>query len=137
MLQKIHYLLDRSADFSIETTLATRSLLGIINEAKEKGYKITLLYLWLNSPELAIARVKERVRNGGHNIKEEVIRRRYKMGLLYFFDTYSSVCDRWILADNSKTPFTVVAEGQGQLTFIKNYDKYHLIWNLVHPYDEL
>lgn len=137
MLQKIHYLLDLSADFCIETTLATRSLTGIIAQAKDLGYSVTLIYFWINSPELAIARVKDRVKTGGHNIPKEVIRRRYMMGLKYFFDTYSPICDRWVLADNSKSPFTVVAEGQGQLMYIKDFDKYHLIWSMVHPNDEL
>ena len=133
MLMKIKYMLKKSKDFCIETTLATRSLTGIIRDAKELGYEITLLYLWLNSEELAIKRVKDRVNSGGHNISEETIRRRYKLGLSYFFDTYSPICDKWILADNSKTPFTVVAEGTGDLTFIKDHDKYKLIWAMCHP----
>lgn len=54
MVMKIKYLLERYDDFSIETTLATRSLVGIIQRAKERGYSVTLLYFWLNSPELAI-----------------------------------------------------------------------------------
>ena len=87
MLLKIRYLLSRKADFSIETTLATRSLLNIIREAKALGYTVTLLYFWINSPELAIKRVQARVRAGGHNIPEDTIRRRYVMGLKYFFET--------------------------------------------------
>lgn len=127
MLQKIHFLLERNEDFSVETTLATRSLLGIINKAKSQGYSITLLYFWLNSPSLAIERVAARVATGGHDIPADVIKRRYFMGLQYFFDTYMPECDRWVLADNSKTPFTVVAEGNGQLTYIKDNKKYNKI----------
>ena len=58
MLRRIQYLLDQGADFSIETTLATRSLVNTIRQAKEKGYSITLLYLWVQSPEIAIKRVR-------------------------------------------------------------------------------
>jgi len=137
MLMKIHYLLELENDFSIETTLATRSLLGIIRQAKERGYEVCLIYFWLNSPELAIARVKDRVMNGGHSISDDVVRRRYRMGLKYFFDTYSPICDRWILADNSKSPFSVVAECNGNVITIKNEEKYHTIWNTVFPNDEL
>ncbi len=133
MLRKINYLLERKADFSIETTLATRSLVGIIQKAQDLGYKVTILYFWLNSPELAIQRVRDRVSTGGHNIPENVIRRRYLMGLQYFFDTYSPICDRWVLADNSQTPFEVVAEGSDHLISIKDNEKFRLIRKLVHP----
>ena len=63
MLMRIQYLLDQNADFSIETTLATRSLVSIIKEAKERNYKITLIYLWLQNPELAIQRVRDSVQH--------------------------------------------------------------------------
>ena len=133
MLQKIRYMLKREQDFCIETTLATRSLLKIINQAKSQGYTVTLLYFWLNSVELAIRRVSDRVAAGGHNIPEDVIRRRYYMGLHYFFETYCPACDRWVLADNSKSPFSVVAEGIGATTRIKDNTKYRLIWETAHP----
>ncbi|MBR1869090.1 MAG: zeta toxin family protein [Bacteroidales bacterium] len=132
MLMKINYLLEQKADFSIETTLATRSFMGIIRDAHERGYSVTLLYFWLNSPELAIQRVRNRVSEGGHNIPEPVIRRRYVMGLQYFFDTYRDLCERWVLADNSKAPFTVVAEGTRDSVHIRDEEKYKLIWDTVH-----
>ena len=131
MLMKITYLLERSDDFCVETTLATRSLLGIIREAKSKGYKVTVLYFWLNSPELAIKRVKARVAAGGHNIEDDVIRRRYRMGLEYLFRTYIPICDRWTLADNSNPPFSVVAEGTPSEVFVKDKEKYDIIRKLA------
>lgn len=136
MLMKINYLLGRYEDFSIETTLATRSLVKIIEEAQSVGYEVTILYFWLNSPELAIKRVRDRVAAGGHNIPDNVVRRRYVMGLQYFFDTYSVLCDKWILADNSRSPFTVVAEGTRENINIKDEEKYRLIRNIVHPDEE-
>lgn len=135
MLTKINYLLDRYEDFCIETTLATRSLLGIIQKAKEMGYTVTLFYFWLNSPNLAISRVQARVKAGGHLITDDVVRRRYVMGLLYFFTVYKDVCDRWTLADNSESPFTVVAEGFAGVVTVNEPDKYNKIWNLVHNND--
>ena len=86
MLLKVRYLLKRNEDFAVETTLATRTLLKMVKAAQEAGYTVTLLYFWLNSPELAIARVKARVAAGGHNIPEETIRRRYNVGIDYFFN---------------------------------------------------
>ena len=131
MLMRIKYLLSKSADFSIETTLATRSLLVIINDARKAGYTVTLLYLWLNSPELAIARVRDRVESGGHNIPDDVVRRRYKMGLSYLFNTYMPIVDRWVLADNSKSPFTVVAEGTQEMSTVKDEEKFKTIRRII------
>ena len=133
MLMKINYLLERKADFAIETTLATRSLLQIVRQAQQQNYETTILYFWLNSPELAIERVRDRVESGGHHIPDAVIRRRYVMGLQYLFDVYIPVIDRWILADNSKPPFSVVAEGSKDVIYIKDNEKYQLIQRIAHP----
>ena len=111
MLMKIRYLLKKEKDFAIETTLATRTLLKIVKNAQAAGYTVTLLYFWLNSPELAVERVRVRVEAGGHNIPEETIRRRYQVGVDYFFHIYAPISERWILADNSQIPFRVIAEG--------------------------
>ena len=127
MVEKIHYLMRRKEDFSIETTLATRSLMRTIEEAKSNGYTVTLLYFWLESPEMAVSRVKERVSNGGHDIPENIIRRRYTMGLQYFFNDYCPACDRWILADNSRPPFSVIAEGNANDTVIRDQKTYERI----------
>lgn len=128
MLTRIRYLLRRKEDFSIETTLATRSLLKMISNAQSEGYNVTLLYFWLNSPDLAVARVKARVEAGGHNIPEETIRRRYRVGLRYFFHDYAPLCDRWILADNSQVPFRVIAEGyKDDVTVFKDKETFDKI----------
>lgn len=130
MLMKYHFLLNRSMDFGIETTLATRALLNMVKDAQAGGYEVTILYFWLNSPELAIARVRNRVSAGGHNIPDEVIRRRYTVGLQYLFKYYIPACDRWIIADNSRSPFTVVAEGTQLTTTVRDAAKYELIRSL-------
>ena len=137
MLMKINYLLERREDFAVETTLATRSLIKIVREAQGLGYEVTVLYFWLSSPEMAIQRVHDRVLTGGHNIPDPVVRRRYVMGLQYFFESYIPVIDNWILADNSKPPFTIVAEGSKDLIYIKDSEKYQLIWNIAHPDESL
>lgn len=119
MLLKMNYLFSRNEDFAIETTLATRSLKRIMENAREKGYSVTILYFWLNSPDLAVERVRARVAAGGHNIPEDTIRRRYVAGLHYFFNVYRQMADRWILADNSQIPFKIVAEGhRSELTVL-------------------
>ena len=128
MLLKINYLLKRQADFAIETTLATRTLYKTLKKAQAAGYTVTLLYFWLNSPDLAISRVKARVESGGHNIPEEPIIRRYHTGIYYFFNLYAPICERWILADNSQIPFRVIADGsKDEVINIKDQEIYNII----------
>lgn len=140
MLMKIRYLLQRDQDFAIETTLATRTLLKTVRMAQNAGYTVTLLYFWLNSPELAVERVRARVETGGHNIPEETIRRRYQVGIDYFFHYYAPVCERWILADNSQIPFRVIAEGtKDEVISIKDEARYTTIRKMAiahHKYAE-
>lgn len=111
MLSRIDELLNEGVDFAFETTLATRSYSSFIKRAQKKGYYVSLVYFWLESPELAIDRVKMRVASGGHNIQEEVIRRRYKNGVKNLFNLYTPICDYWIMLDNSRPPFKIIAKG--------------------------
>ena len=137
MLLKIKYLFARKEDFGIETTLATRTLLKMISMAQKEGYTVTLMYFWLNSPDLAVARVKARVAAGGHNIPEETVRRRYRVGISYFFKDYIPLCDRWILADNSKVPFRVIAEGsKNDIINIKDRETYEKIKKSAYDTEE-
>ena len=136
MLRRIDYLLKRGSDFSIETTLATRSLVSIINEARAQSYVITSLYLWVQAPEIAIQRVRDRVASGGHNIPEDVLRRRYTTGLKYLFDIYMSICDRWMIADNSGPTFILIAEGDVNRTIIKDEEKFKRIRKMIEENEE-
>ena len=115
MLQRIEELLDRNETFSIETTRATKSYINLVHKAQAKGYRVHLIYFWLETPELAMQRVAERVRNGGHNIPIEVIQRRYVAGIRNLFNKFMSEVDLWMIYDNSRTPRTFVAKG-GRLT---------------------
>ena len=113
MLNRIKSLLDKGESFAFETTLSTRSYTSFIEKAKQNGYSVTLLYLWLNSEDLAIKRVQVRVKEGGHNIPENVIRRRYRNGLYNFFKLYKSMVDDWMFINNSGDFYEVIAEGTG------------------------
>ncbi len=128
MITKIRYLLKKQKDFAVETTLATRTLLKTVRMAQNAGYTVTLMYFWLNSPELAIERVRARVEAGGHDIPEETVRRRYQVGIDYFFHYYSPICERWILADNSQIPFRVIADGsKSEILTIKDEETFKKI----------
>jgi len=111
MLERVNELLVQGEDFAIETTLTTLSYRQTIEFAKQKGYHITLLFFWLNDVNLAIERVKIRVSEGGHNITEEVIIRRYYKGISNLIKVFTSLCDYWIVIDNSVEPYFAIAEG--------------------------
>lgn len=127
MLKRIRYYLEREEDFAVETTLATRSLKNIIEDAQSRGYFVTVLYFWLDSPEIAIERVRDRVAAGGHNVPETIIRRRYTKGLQYFFYDYKNLADRWMLFDNTRIPFKMIAQGWKESMVVKNNRKYEEI----------
>ena len=111
MYKRIKELIAAGETFAMETTLATRSVANLIREAQKEGYYVTLLYFWLNTPELAIERVKMRVSAGGHNIPVETIRRRYAAGIRNLFELYLSISDYWMIADNSMSPMQIIAKG--------------------------
>ena len=75
-------------DFAIETTLATKSYVNFIRRAQAEGYFVTLIYFWLESPELAIKRVEQRVRFGGHHVPDDVVVRRYFAGMRNLFSLF-------------------------------------------------
>lgn len=111
MLKRIRQLINEGVNFSIETTLATRSYARLVKEAHENGYEVHLLYFWLESPELAIRRVAQRVSEGGHNIPEDVIRRRYYLGLKNLKYIFMPIVDEWFLFDNTNLHCLQVAQG--------------------------
>src|SRR5581483_7425528 len=88
MLKRMHELAAQQANFAFETTLATRSYAPWLNRLRSEGYLVHLLFIWLHGPELAIARVRERVRDGGHDVPEEIVERRYHKGLRNLLTLY-------------------------------------------------
>jgi predicted ABC-type ATPase len=115
MINRIIELIRIKADFGFETTLASKGHRKIIQHAKRAGYSVVLIYFWLESIELAKARVRKRVENGGHNIPPEVIERRYLRGLRNFFSWYQALSDRWVFYNNSGQIPTLVAKGKTTL----------------------
>ena len=110
MLQRIEFLLNGDSSFAIETTLATRSYSNLVQRAHQCGFFVLLLFFWLPSPEYAIERVAQRVREGGHNIPNDVIVRRYFAGTKNLFNIYMPIVDSWMIVDNSVNPQVTIAE---------------------------
>lgn len=111
MLRRIEELLSRNETFSIETTLATKSYLNLVRRAQSKGYRVNVVFFWLRTPELAVQRVAERVQHGGHNIPEDIIRRRYVAGINNLFRLFIPEVDYWGIFDNSEQPRIKIASG--------------------------
>ena len=110
MLNRIDELLHKEVDFAFETTLSAKSYISIVKKAQSQGYFVTLIFFWLNSIELAKQRVRIRVNEGGHNIPEDVIERRYIRGIKNFFNIYLEKCDNVMLFDNSNRLPILIAE---------------------------
>jgi len=114
MLSRLKELASEKVDFAFETTLAARSYAAWLMKLQQAGYRAHLIYLWLPSAELAIARVANRVQRGGHDIPEDVVRRRYDSGLKNFFSLYIPFMDSWRLFDNSdKSGYELIAQKLG------------------------
>ena len=124
MLKRLRDLAERRETFAFETTLATRFYASWIAELKQQGYEFYLLFLWLDDVELAVERVKERVKLGGHSIEESTIHRRYFRGLRNFFELYQPLADSWALYDNSYrgNPILIADSGENAETKIHNLD---------------
>ncbi len=112
MLQRIEELLGKQETFSIETTLATRTYLNLVRRAKACGYRVSLLFFWLRTPELAIQRVAERVQGGGHDIPIEIVTRRYVSGITNLFRLFMKEVDYWAIYDNTMRHRQKIASGR-------------------------
>lgn len=128
MLERIDYLLHEKKDFAIETTLTTLSYKNFIIKAKKKQYQIVLIYIWLANTNLAISRVNERVKKGGHFISEEIIKRRYKKGLINLFDVFIPLSDNWYIFDNSEERLIIISDG-GTKSEMRIFNK--IIWQKI------
>ena len=112
MLGMIRDYVRREESFAFETTLSGRSYARLIPHWWEQGYSVELFFLRLSRPEIAIARVKQRVAEGGHDVPEPVIRRPFHAGLRNFEHIYKSLVDEWAVYDNSGDQPVLVEGGR-------------------------
>jgi predicted ABC-type ATPase len=103
----------RRESFAFETTLASRSFAPWLQGLRTEGYRVHLEFLSLPSTDMALARVRERVGLGGHEVPSAVVSRRYTRGLRNFISVYCSIADTWQLFDNSdRDEYRMIASGQ-------------------------
>jgi len=129
VLQQIKEFIERNVDFGFETTLAGKTYLRHLQELKEKGYRLHLFFLWIPSSQLAIARIKDRVAQGGHYIPSKDVKRRFERSLVNFFNMYRPLIDTWLLFDNSeKKPKLIAKRGNSHID-VRNNDLFQKILN--------
>ncbi|HKN22911.1 MAG TPA: AAA family ATPase [Terracidiphilus sp.] len=110
LIARMRESISEGTSFGLETTCSGKSYLRLLNQCKAEGWRVILLYFWLDSPETAIARVAQRVGRGGHDIPEEVIRRRYPASIRNMRDFYLPVADEAEIYDNSDKVRNLIAE---------------------------
>lgn len=133
MLQRIDELLALKEDFAIETTLATRSYVQLVKRAQAIGYNVHLLFFCLESPEQAIQRVAQRVKEGGHDVPTDVIRRRFQLGIANLVNLFIPLCDTTHVWNNTKGEAQLVAKktaATGELEIIDQNMWNHLLQNI-------
>jgi predicted ABC-type ATPase len=124
LLARMKELIEQEKDFGFETTLAGKTYAPILQGMRARGYRLKLFYLWLPQVELAVARVANRVRQGGHNIPEDVIRRRFAVGKSNLLHFYLPLFDAWILFDNSACYPRIIARHEDGRTDVCDTDVY-------------
>jgi len=110
LLEEFRRFVSKRETFALESTLSGRTYLGLLKNAKQRGFQIYLHYLWLPNPSVAIARVHERVKKGGHDVPVADIRRRFTRSLDHFVSDYAPLADRWAAWDSRPIPPTLMAE---------------------------
>jgi len=120
VLNEIDLFAQRRADFGFETTLSGRSYLGLIRRLKSQGYAVHFFFLWLSRVDLALSRIEARVLQGGHDVPEADVRRRFDRSIKNFLELYRPLGDSWYLFDNSLgTPGPIALEEGGRLRIME------------------
>ena len=118
VLGQIHEFAGMGIDFGFETTLSGKTYVKLFNGLKKKGYDLHLFFLWIPSTQLALARIKDRVAEGGHNVSQEDVKRRFDRSMLNFFKIYRPLLDSWMLFNNAGIKPLLIAEEKSKKTAV-------------------
>lgn len=127
LLERFHELAFQRSDFGFETTLSGRTYWRLLSGLRKSGYRILAFFLWLPSAELAVARVANRVRQGGHDVPESDIRRRFVSGLANFTGRYQSLFDEWWIYNAAVFPPRVIVRNSGETEEIVDTAAYEVL----------
>ena len=131
MQEQIHLLADKNRDFGFETTPSGKTYFRLLQDLKDRGHRIHLFFLWLPSVDIALERIADRVRRGGHNFSADVVRRRFKRGLPNLFQIYRPLLNFWAIIDNSTDTPKLIAHEKGKELKIVKRDIFSVITKSV------
>lgn len=127
MLREINSYAKRRDDFSFETTLSGRSYMSLIRRLRISGYTVHFFFVWIPTVDLALTRVRGRVLQGGHDVPEDIVRRRFDRSIRNFLANYRGLGDSWMWFDNSgAAPAVIAFEKEGKLRIMEP-DLYHTL----------
>jgi predicted ABC-type ATPase len=112
LVTEFRHFVKRHETFALESTLSGKTYIRMLTEAKRRGFQIYLHYLWLPNVDIALARVRERVKKGGHNVPGVDVRRRFRRSLKHLVEDYAPLANRWAVWDNQTTPPPLLAESE-------------------------
>ncbi len=127
VLEQIHEYMDKGCSFGFETTLSGKLYLKLFEDMKTQGYRLHIFYLWIPTTRLALARIKNRVAEGGHPVPAGDVRRRFERSLTNFFGSYQAIANDWTLFDNSSTRPLMVAKRSSDKLEIFDQTRYNEI----------
>lgn len=127
LLERIGELASERADFGFETTLSGRTYVRLLGDMRQNDYRVVLFFLWLPSADMAVARVENRVKQGGHSVPLDDIRRRYVAGVRNLFRLYRPILDDWWLYNASSLPPKLIAANERDQLTVKQKRLYRRI----------
>ncbi len=115
VLEEIRGFARKQADFGFETTLSGKSYVNLFKALKAQGYRLHLFFLWVPGPDLAVARIKDRVAEGGHNVPVQDVKRRFNRSISNFLRLYEPLLDSWMFFNNAgSSPVLIAKRKNGQ-----------------------
>lgn len=130
-IQGIHDMIANHRSFVAESTLSGLTMRNFLADARSKGYAITLAFLFVDSSDVCVARVAERVRKGGHPVPESDIRRRFSRAIINFWTVYREMADNWVLLYNGDMAIQDVAAGSRDQFTIRNPAAYTCFMKII------
>jgi predicted ABC-type ATPase len=128
MIDRIDRLVAAGRSFAFETTCAGHRQAKLLRSCRAAGYRVTLIFLWLPSPQEAILRVSKRVAHGGHRIPDDVIIRRYAAGLYNMRHAFVPLADVALIYDNSReSPLLIAEKRSGATLDVRDTARWKLI----------
>ena len=127
VLSQIHEYIRMNVDFAFESTLAGKLYINLFKKLKTRGYRIHLFFLWVPDAKLAIARIEDRVSDGGHDVPVQDIKRRFKRSTYNFFKLYQPLADSWMLFNNAGSIPALIAKGKNNHIYVINQELFDII----------